>query len=181
MAGHFSSLTSLSASYNDLSRLKSPLFSDTLVSLTLEKNAFISLSSLSPLTSLPNLKSLYLRDNVIVNVHDLDYPASNASATRELRFSKSLDYVDLSYNAISKWSFINDLHNVFPGVTGLEISHNPLYEDPTKNGGKAMGVDEGYMLTLARLGNLKTLNFSNVSSRFLNTSIYTCAHTHAKS
>ena len=164
MAGQFSSLTSLSASYNDFIRLKSSLYSDKLVSLTLEKNAFKSLSSISPLTSLSNLKSLFLRDNTLNSIQDPDGTATNDTTNRKLRFSKSLEYVDLSYNAVSKWSFIDELQNVFPGLTGLRISHNPLYEDRATNDGKVMGVDEGYMLTLARLGNLKTLNFSNVSS-----------------
>jgi len=164
VADHFSSLTTLSASYNDFSRLDSPLCSDTLISLTLEQNAFESLISLSPLTSLLNLKSLSLRGNALSSVHDLDDTAATDSTSRELRFSESLEYVDLSYNAISRWAFIDDLRNVFPGLTGLRTSHNPLYEEPAANEGKAMSVDEGYMLTLARLENLKTLNFSNVSN-----------------
>lgn len=162
MAGRFPSLISLSASFNDFNRLNSPTCSDTLVSLTLEHNAFKSLSSLAPLTSLQNLRSLLLRHNVINSVHDQDDIAANDSKTCEPRFSKSLNYVDLSYNAISTWSFIDDLQNVLPGLTGLRISHNPLYEKPAANDRKVMSVDEGYMLTFARLGNLKALNFSNV-------------------
>lgn len=133
-----------------------------MVSLTLEKNAFTSLSSLFPLTDLPNLKSLFLRDNAINSVRDLDNTAADDSPARELRFSTSLEYVDLSYNAIGKWSFIDDLQHVFPRLTGLRVSHNPLYDEPAVNNGKSMSVDEGYMFTLARLGTLKTLNFSNV-------------------
>lgn len=178
MAHHFLSLTTLSASYNDFSRLNSPLCSDTLVSLTLEQNAFESLISLSPLTSLPNLKSLSLRGNALSSVHDLDDTAATDSTSRDLRFSKSLEYVDLSYNAISRWSFIDDLHNVFPGLTGLRTSHNPLYEKPAANEGKVMSVDEGYMLTLARLGNLKTLNFSNVSNHLRRYESISIWHTH---
>ena len=142
--------------------MDSPLCPETLVSLTLEKNAFRSLSSLAPLAKLPNLKSLSLRGNALTSVQDLDDTASTDFSTHKIRFSKSVEYIDLSYNVISDWSFVNDLQNVFPGLTGLRISHNPLYEGPAGKDGKVMGVEEGYMLTLARLGNLKTLNFSNV-------------------
>ncbi len=138
-----------------------------LVSLTLEQNRFRSLSSLFPLTKLINIKSLLLRNNIIDSVYDRNEVPPKDPTTQKLQFSQSLEYVDLSYNAIASWPFIDELLKVFPGLTGLRISHNPLYEDPTTNDGKAMGVDEGYMLTLARLGNLKSLNFSNVSGLLL--------------
>ena len=89
-----------------------------------------------------------------------------------MKFPESLSYVDLSYNAIGDWPFVDNLNDVFPGLTGLRVSHNPLYEDAgvVEADGKidpvAMGVEEGYMLTLARLEGLKSLNFSNVSNCF---------------
>lgn len=163
MTSHFPSLTTLSVSSNDFSRLEHPLLLDSLVTLTLEQNAFGSLTSLGPLAKLPNLRSLFLRDNAISSIHASKISTSTDLVARELRFSECLCYVDLSYNAIASWSFIDDLQAVFPGLTGLRVAHNPLYEDTAANDGKIMGVDEGYMLTLARLGNLKNLNFSSVS------------------
>ena len=72
----------------------------------------------------------------------------------------SLAYLDLSYNAVDSWEFINELPNIFPGLTGLRVAHNPLYV--TRDGKEAIGVDESFMLTLARIPFLKTLNYSVV-------------------
>lgn len=164
LVNRFQGLATLSASSNDFRSLKSPIESDTLVSLHLEENFFNSLSSISPLSKLRNLKSLYLRNNSISQVYDCTAPLSSDG---KLEFPQSLEYVDLSYNAIGAWSFVNDLQTVFPGLTGLRISHNPLFEDASKNDGKLLTVDESYMLTLARLANLSTLNFSNVRTASL--------------
>ncbi|KAI9878772.1 MAG: hypothetical protein M1830_010574 [Pleopsidium flavum] len=165
VTSRFKSLTTLSVSSNDFGRLEHVLLLDSLVTLTLEQNAFGSLTSLGPLAELPNLRSLFLRDNAISSIYDCKTSASAEPTARELQFSKSLGYVDLSYNAIARWSFIDDLQAVFPGLTGLRVAHNPLYEDPGAKDGRIMSVDEGYMLTLARLGNLKNLNFSNITKQ----------------
>lgn len=157
LASSFVSLTSLSVSSNELSCLSPHLPPQNITKLTLESNDFTSLSSLAPLTKLHNLQSLYLRDNPISTINDSTTSASS------LAFSSALTYVDFSYNAISSWSFINQLQDVFTGLTGLRVSHNPLYDSST-DGQSSMGIDEGYMLTLARLGRLENLNFSNVNT-----------------
>lgn len=72
-------------------------------------------------------------------------------------------YLDLSYNAIASWKFVDDLDYCFPGLTELRLSHNPIYEtglDSQSSG----GAEEGYMLTLARLGKLTNLNFSKITA-----------------
>ncbi len=78
-------------------------------------------------------------------------------------FTTNLQEVDLSYNAISSWNFIDRLDQVFPGMTTLRVSHNPLYENlKSAAGGKKLLPEDGYMLTMARLGRLTQLNFSKV-------------------
>ncbi|KAH0545107.1 hypothetical protein GP486_008468, partial [Trichoglossum hirsutum] len=139
----------------------------SLSTLSLERNNFTSLSALSSLTALQSLQRLSLKSNKINAITDPAPPVRWDEM--ELQFSKSLSYVDLSYNAINDWPFIDALHDVFPGLTGLRLSHNPLYEDAgeVEKDGKAnpvaLGVEEGYMLTLARLKGLKSLNFSNIT------------------
>jgi hypothetical protein len=110
---------------------------------------------LQPLVELPNLTHLYLKANNIASIcsSEVDTP----------KFGDQLTWVDLSYNQIKDWSFIDTLPDVFPGLTGLRTSHNPLYELAPKIGETATTFDEGYMLTVARLGNLKSLNFSKVT------------------
>lgn len=153
----FPSLSTLSASSNDLSSLRVNLNSANLTKVVLEENNFTSLSALSPLCKLPTLQSLYLGHNSInggTNSHTSNFEDI------EPKFPRALTYLDLSYNAIDNWDFINRLQYHFPGLTGLRVAHNPLYED--KDGNPTMGVEESFMLTLARLPGLKILNFSNV-------------------
>jgi hypothetical protein len=78
-------------------------------------------------------------------------------------FSGQLNYVDLSYNKIADWQFVDNLPDVFPNMTALRISHNPVYEVVIKPGDVMASADEGYMLALARLANLKSLNFSAIT------------------
>lgn len=155
LAQQFESLKVLTASSNGLKRLQSPLSGLTLTSLTLEYNAFKSLADLAPISQLASLENLLLKGNQI---------STNHSDTSEKPiFGSKLKYVDLSYNQVDTWSFVDDLAEIFPGMTGLRLQHNPIYDTIAKGDGPASSVDDGFMLVLARLGNLKSLNFSPIS------------------
>lgn len=160
LARQFKDIKSIEASSNDLSTLPlngpSSLLPQTLTSLTLEYNDFVSLADLLPLTGLTSLNSLHLKGNKICAV-------GSGSQGEKPVFSDQLSYVDLSYNKISDWQFVDSLPDVFPGMTALRISHNPAYEVVAKPGDVMTSADEGYMLTLARLANLKSLNFSSIT------------------
>lgn len=127
-----------------------------LKSLTLDYNKFSRLVDLQPLVALPFLESLHLKGNHIEAVSD-------ENGVKPV-FGKHLQYVDLSYNNVSNWAFVDELPDIFPGLTALRFSHNPIYENPTGEGNTAMVIEEGYMLTLARIANLKILNFSNITT-----------------
>lgn len=150
----FYQLNSLVASNNAYSSLTSHYLTPTITDLTLEDNSFSSLSNLQPLTKLPNLQRLVLKLNKISEV-------TSPGATLPI-FSPTVTEVDLSYNEISTWSFIDKLEAVFPGLLSLRISHNPLYSSLQAADGRALTAEDGYMLTLARLGNLKILNYSPI-------------------
>lgn len=158
MIRSFESVTALSLCGNKLERFQSPLPLKTITKLHLERNAITSLAALAPLSQLKHLDSLFLRDNCIRSVRD--EPKKNTDERADAFQLATVTYVDLAYNEIDSWGFIDALPTVFPALTGLRISHNPLYEG--KNGVFTMGVDEGYMLTTGRLRTLKTLNFSTV-------------------
>jgi tubulin-specific chaperone E len=157
VTNHFLSLRSLTVSSNHLSLISIPLSAPKLVSLTLEYNDFTTLSALSPLSHLDSLESLLLKGNKIWKI-------TKGDSQKLPVFGNKLRYVDLSYNAISTWNFVDELADVFPGLEALRFSHNPIYESMAEELGSAKSVEEGYMLTLARLGNLKTLNFSNITT-----------------
>ena len=155
LAQHFKSLKVLTASLNGLESLNLPLSNSTLTSLTLEYNQFTSLSDLAPLSQLFTLENLLLKGNQI--------SVSRSAASDQPLFGNRLQYVDLSYNQINDWALIDDLAEIFPGMTGLRLQHNPVYETMTKGGGSSSSADDAFMLVLARLGDLKSLNFSPIS------------------
>jgi hypothetical protein len=153
----FPTLTTLVASSNDYTALTPHYLAHTITDLSLEGNNFHSISDLQPLTSLTSLRRLILKSNDISEIL--------STGTPPLVFSETVVEVDLSYNELSTWSFIDALVHVFPGLTSLRISHNPLFAALQSPDGRALSAEDGYMLTIARLGNLKTLNFSPISEK----------------
>lgn len=153
----FPSLTTFSASSNLYTELTSYIPNPTVVDLTLEDNHITSLSSIECLAKLPNLQRLILKSNMISEI-----VSAGASAPS---FPKTVREVDLSFNEITTWSFIEELIHVFPGLQSLRVSHNPLYGSLQAPDGRALTADDGYMLTLARLGQLKTLNHSPINEK----------------
>ncbi|KAF2274551.1 RNI-like protein [Westerdykella ornata] len=153
----FPRLTTFVASSNAYSTLSNHVLTTTITDLSLDENEFTSLSDLHPLTKLPKLQRLVLKSNKITEV-------ACAGASLPI-FSSTVTEVDLSYNEISTWSFIDKLEAVFPGLTSLRVSHNPLYQSLQAPDGRALSAEDGYMLTLARLGNLKVLNYSPISPK----------------
>jgi Leucine-rich repeat (LRR) protein len=184
IAAKFPSLTTLHAGSNQLSALTpapaAASFTSTLVSLHLEFNDFSSLADIAPLSEIPSLRNLNLKLNRISHIAQ---PSSSPTATVPTPvFRPNLHYVDLSYNNVSTWSFIDALPASFPGLTSLRFTHNPIYDDPdldnpeslllpTPAQGQGQGqkggiskTDESYMLVVARMGpQLKTLNFSAIT------------------
>ncbi|PYH45941.1 putative tubulin-specific chaperone [Aspergillus saccharolyticus JOP 1030-1] len=160
----FPALTLLSASANQLSTISTPL-AQSITRLTLENNTFTSLSDLRPLTTLPRLEHLSLRSNSISTI------AATPEDTNSLRFAPTLTSLDLSRNQISTWLFLNHLPTVIPALQTLRISGNPLFDGPigptaiTGLPERPMTVDEAYMLTLARLAGLRTLNYGIITPK----------------
>lgn len=157
VARHFTTLMALTASSNHLSSITSALLTPNLTSLTLEYNTFTALSDLSPLSAIESLEVLLLKGNIISRISEVPDGGHPVFGTK-------LKYVDISYNDVRSWAFVDGLTQVFPGLEALRFSHNPIYESASEALGSAKSVEEGYMLTLARLGNLKTLNFSKITT-----------------
>ncbi|KAK6213961.1 putative CAP-Gly domain-containing protein [Colletotrichum tabaci] len=159
----FPSLATLSGSLNQLSVLPTVSFgtlADTLTTLTLEFNDFTSFADLAPLSSLTSLRNLHLKGNSIAAISPPSVPSPI--------FPPSLQYLDLSYNAVTTWSFVDALPTSFPGLTALRFAHNPVYDrpDPEAIGGgsQTKSTDEAFMITIGRLGALKALNFTPIST-----------------
>ncbi|KAJ5762232.1 uncharacterized protein N7511_005614 [Penicillium nucicola] len=160
ITSQFPDLTSLTASANQLSEITCPV-PDTITSLTLEHNNFVSISALRHLSALPKLEHLSVRGSAIDTVN-------NGATPLDFQFPKTLLSLDLSRNKITSWSFLNQISILFPGLTTLRISDNPLFDQPplpqsvtTTESSKPMTLDEAFMLTLSRFpSSLATLNYS---------------------
>lgn len=171
VASKFPSLTLLEIGTNQLSTL-APIpsafsFTSTLVSLNLEFNELTSLEDIAALTRISTLRNLHLKGNLISSI--------TSSSSKEVPvFGKNLQYLDMSYNKVSDWQFIDALLDSFPGLTSVRFSHNPIYENPgledgavPETDGTKKGTatsDEAFMLMAARLPSVRTLNFSNITT-----------------
>lgn len=164
IASRCKSLASLSAGANQLTSLPSidyGTLSHTLTSLTLEYNEFSTIADLRGLTGLAALRNLHLKGNNISALADPDAEPAPV-------FPPSLQYLDLSGNDIKDWSFIDQLPHHFPGLTGLRISRNPIYDSHTGVAGDdqttASSSEESHMYTVARLAQLRSLNFTHITA-----------------
>lgn len=153
----FPHLNTFVASSNAFGKLENGFLPPTITDLTLEDNNFHALSDLLPLARLPNLQRLILKNNKITEIVT---PGSEMPV-----FSSALSEIDLSYNEITNWAFIDRLEDVFPGLSAIRVAHNPLYQSLHAADGKALSAEDGYMLTLARIGRLKNLNYSPITPK----------------
>lgn len=158
----FQTLSTLSVCANQLSILPETSLStlaSTIVSLNLEFNNFTTIADIASLSGLKALRNLHLKGNHISVI------TQDPSHIQPV-FSTSLKYVDLSYNKVSSWAFVDALPHCFPGLTSLRFSHNPIYDnpDPEFSTQSKSITEDAYMFTVGRLANLKTLNFGTISN-----------------
>ncbi|KAL6690385.1 hypothetical protein J3F84DRAFT_389169 [Trichoderma pleuroticola] len=153
------SLNTLLVGSNQLSTLPTIVqdsLPSTLTSINLEYNDFTSLSDIASLATLNNLRHLQLKGNNISAI-------TSSSSPNDVVFPPSVQYVDLSYNKIDSWEFVDKLPAVFPGMIGLRITHNPIYYSMDADS-NAQSSDESFMFTVARIAQLKTLNFTHITT-----------------
>ncbi|KAI6770112.1 hypothetical protein HG530_004741 [Fusarium avenaceum] len=151
------SLAALDAGSNQFSSLPNLDYgnlSSTLTSINLEINEFTTFADFSTLTALTTLRNIHLKGNNISSMapEGVEGPI----------FSETVQYLDVSYNNIQSWTFVDQLPKHFPGLVGLRIGHNPFY-DAADADAKVSSSEESHMFVVARLASLKSLNFSQVT------------------
>ncbi|KAF8458977.1 hypothetical protein BGX38DRAFT_1084780 [Terfezia claveryi] len=156
----FPSLQILDLSLNRLSSIPqkigdiaiTKILTPKLTELKLERNTLTNISSILPASLLPNLRKLLLARNQISSIYGPDGDPETPILFKNIR------YLDLSFNSIPSFKFIDSINSHFPDVEGLRITHNPLYEVP------GMGSDEAHMLTVGRLSwKVRLLNFTTIT------------------
>ncbi|MCJ1284726.1 hypothetical protein MMC26_004062 [Xylographa opegraphella] len=175
LTSHFHRLQTLRLASNLFTDIPKCLPTTNLTSLDLSYNCFQCIGCLHNLTSLPLLEKLFLRWNQIDRLtcdtlgpvstcQRLSNPTNCSTFTEPMVF-KSLLHLDVSDNLISSFHFISHLLTLVPKLKSLRISHNPLFVTMTS--------DESFMLTLARVGSIQTLNYSTITSaQRLNSELY---------
>ena len=155
----FSSIKSLSLAGNEYSGLSKLLLPPSVSSLDLTDNHFTSLSDLVSLdVNGPLLHTLILKRNGISTVY--------SDKSSKSGFVLPVTELDLSYNAISSFTFFNDINSTtFPGLRHLRVTGNPLYKNLVSAEGKPLTAEDGYMLTIARLPRLNFLNYSKITEK----------------
>ncbi|KAK4960705.1 hypothetical protein LTR28_005010, partial [Elasticomyces elasticus] len=128
-------------------------------------NAFEKLTDLSPLAKLRLLQKLVLKNNQISAIPLVVSSDVSVDSTSPVDFASTVYDIDVSSNQILSWSFINALPSVFPGLTHLRVSYNPLYYSLISAEGKPLTAEDGYMLTIARLPRLRYLNYSAITGK----------------
>ena len=77
----------------------------------------------------------------------------------------SIRELDIRHNTVTDWSFFNDLAVSMSNLKHLRTTGNPLYQNLHSADGKMLTAEDGYMLTIARLPGLETLNYSKITDK----------------
>ncbi|KAK5115968.1 hypothetical protein LTR62_000424 [Meristemomyces frigidus] len=149
---HFTSLRTLMVNNNECAHI-APFVAlpSTLRTLELSDNNFESIENLAGLAN-NDIEVLILKNNKISEIGEpLPFPS-----VREL---------DIRHNKISSFTFIDTFPAVFPNLRHLRTTGNPLYANLTSSEGQPLAFEDGYMLTIARLPRLETLNYSKITEK----------------
>ncbi|KAK3624041.1 hypothetical protein LTR56_021236 [Elasticomyces elasticus] len=154
---HFPSLNTLLATNNSF-EYASPNgdLPASLKTLDLSGNNYATLTNLSGVAS-SCVQTLLLKDckiTVIAGTAQEPHPVFT-----------SVQELDIRRNNISEWSFFDHLLTSIPSLKHLRTTGNPLYTDLKTHDGKLLTAEDGYMLTIARLPTLGTLNYSKITDK----------------
>lgn len=164
-ASKFSSLADLRLSGNALQDFSLPTAVgtprlDSIKSLSLERNRFEDLDCIAHISRIfSNLASLSLQANRISQV------GRNLSKSLDHSFQQ-IEALNLAGNQIASYEFLNTIPHLFPNLSSLQISQNPLFQqDQAATSDSARTSDKSFYLTLARLPTLETLNYTKITAR----------------
>ncbi|KAK4902188.1 hypothetical protein LTR27_001091 [Elasticomyces elasticus] len=125
----------------------------SLTTLDLSGNDYATLADLSGVTS-SGVQTLLLKNCKIAMI--------TGTAQKAHPVFISLQEVDLRRNSILEWAFFDHLLASVPSLKHLRTTGNPLYTDLKAHDGRLLTAEDGYMLTIARLPTLETLNYSKI-------------------
>lgn len=151
----FPTVENLVLAENEMNGAEHPVYPTNLTSIDLSDNDFVSLSEVRGLQErCQNLLTIALRRNAITAVGQA--PTLPQTITK----------IDVSYNAISTWSFVDALNtSFFPNLRHLSITGNALYNNLKSASGTLLAPEDSHMLTIARVPQLRSLNLSKIGEK----------------
>ena len=126
--------------------------------LLLENNILADLRSLPHVFKcFPDLDMLSMKGNIIQD-HSL--------RPESIQFP-TLKILNLSRNHINGYSFIDMLPSIFPNISSLQVSQNPVVQSASYGDQKQVSTEPhtSFYLILARIPNLESLNYTKITSR----------------
>ncbi|EMD01182.1 hypothetical protein BAUCODRAFT_200124 [Baudoinia panamericana UAMH 10762] len=150
-------LEALTASNNEWTHATVRLALSKLRLLELSGNEFVSLSDVSCVAG-SNVETLLLRKCNVSAVW------SQASSEHQLAYT-SVTELDIRDNHIEDWFFFDELITMCPNLRHLRSAGNPLYTLSKRYDGKELAAEDCYMLTIARLPGLCSLNYSTITEK----------------
>ncbi|KAK1076651.1 hypothetical protein LTR33_008762 [Friedmanniomyces endolithicus] len=129
-----------------------------LKTLDLSNNAFTTLADLSSVAN-SSVETLVFKNCNITMI------SSSNSDTNYRPIFASVQELDVRHNSIIDWTFFNQLPATFPALEHLRTTGNPLYTNLKTHDDKLLTAEDGYMLTIARLPDLETLNYSKITDK----------------
>lgn len=153
--------------WTDFSSAEGIILPRTLKMVDLSDNNFESIHSIRGVfgnvsNTRQHLEAIVLKNNRITSVHQ---PLTKSDHRVLLPQFHEVRELDLRHNAITSWTFFNDLAITFPNLKHLRTAFNPLYLNLQSANGESLGTEYGYMLTVARFSGLETLNFSKITEK----------------
>jgi tubulin-specific chaperone E len=146
--------------WNDIAPASEKPFPASLHTVDLSGNQFDSLYAIRGILD-GNVRIVSLKGCQI----SLVSKTASKLANDRLGICYKVEELDLRFNNMSDWTFFNDLATNFPNLKHLRTSGNPLYQNLVSADGKSLAAEDGYMLTIARLAGLQTLNYSKITDK----------------
>ncbi|KAI7220759.1 tubulin-specific chaperone [Hortaea werneckii] len=156
ISSFFPKAETLVACNNEWERLSEAQPPTSLKTLDVSGNLFESLSDIATLKGTPDIHTLIAKNCQIRSAGDYNTLRSRLHTVAEL---------DIRGNSITSFAIIDRLAADLPSLRHLRTAGNPLYTSLVSPDGKPLTAEDGYMLTVARLPKLETLNYSKITEK----------------
>ncbi|KAI6820315.1 tubulin-specific chaperone [Hortaea werneckii] len=156
ISSFFPNAETIVACNNEWDRLSEAQVLTGFKTLDVSGNLFESLSDIATLKGTPDIHTLIAKNCQIRSAGDYDTLRSRLRTVTEL---------DVRGNSIDSFAIIDCLAADLPSLRHLRTAGNPLYTSLMSPDGKPLTAEDGYMLTIARLPKLETLNYSKITEK----------------